>query len=121
MPATRRGKLRSDLARLHLRAFRHYEGCAKLLQKLNRMFPRGGRTATHKLATRLYEWLLVPYSLWPIDLAGAAAYFIAECEAGRPMNADFAFLIELLGVPPAGETQERIEEFEHLVAKGNYD
>lgn len=120
MPATRRRKLRSDLARLHQRAFRHYEGCAKLLQQLDRMLTRGRRGPAHKLATRLYDWLLVPYSLWPIDLAGAAAYFIAECDAAHPINDDFTFLIELLGVPPAAETQERIEEFEHLVAKGNY-
>ncbi len=120
MTITKARRLRSDLRRLRSRAFRQYDQCAALLPRLHRLAGRDGGENSD-IAVRLYDWLLVPVTLWPIDVAGAAAHFVEAITAARHLDEDFRFLVDLLGPPPKTATQDEIELFEHYVKKGSYD
>lgn len=81
--------------------------------------PENMRTDTD--LQRLCSWLVVPFSLWPIDLIGLAAHVVALAERGRLPTTDIRGLIFLLGPPPGIDTCAAIGAHEHLVKGGNYE
>ncbi len=70
---------------------------------------------------RLGAWLLVPFSLWPVDIIGLAEHLIALAERGKLPTDECRALIALLGAPPSEETCDVISEHEHLVKGGSYE
>src|SRR5690349_13711775 len=75
--------LSTDLARLETLAFRRKARCGPLLERffaLKRLiaaFPDPG------LIWNIYDWVLVPLSLWPIDFEGLAHHLLATLERGN--------------------------------------
>ncbi|HWH70353.1 MAG TPA: hypothetical protein VNT26_13285, partial [Candidatus Sulfotelmatobacter sp.] len=69
----------------------------------------------------LYDWLLVPLSLWPIDFEGLAGHVLAEVATGRGLDEELALLLGMLDNPPSAATQAAVAEFEQYVQSGGYE
>jgi hypothetical protein len=106
---------------LRARAFGHYHRCAELLKRFHRARKKINRHAHGVLVGRVRDWLLCPYSLWPVDIRGLAEHLLGRVEKGQPLDHDFELLLRFLGSPPKPETQDTIGKFEHRVARGDYD
>lgn len=111
-------QLQADLERHSKLAFRRMKPGAELL-RLIRTLP--AETQQSLVFTRIYSWLLVPFSLWPVDIIGVASHLLALYRAGKPTHPRLTGLIELLGDPPAAETCACIGAHEHNVKGGSYE
>lgn len=113
--------LKRDLERLSRLAFRR----AERGQRLVRQFCSLGKAArTHPDRTLLedfYPWLLVPLTLWPIDLDGLGRHLLNFVETGRRFDAKTKLLLDQLGSPPSAATQDAVTHQEHQVQIGNYE
>lgn len=70
---------------------------------------------------KIYDWLLSPYSLWPIDFVGLSKYLLNLVKDSKKLDDDIVLLLSLIGPAPDKETQSTVGAFEHFVEKGNYD
>src|SRR5207248_11425330 len=64
----RHSDLKDDLKRLRQLAYHRLENSDDLARKFHR-FCRSGHTDLNHLQ-KLYDWLFVPITLWPIDIEG---------------------------------------------------
>jgi hypothetical protein len=113
--------LRSDLERLHKLAFRMEGKCGPIL---NRFHACRSKINTHPASSdiwRVYDWLIVPFSLWPIDFLGFANHLLSLIESNGDVDKDILLLLELVGNTPDAETQLTVGAFEHFVEAGQYD
>lgn len=69
----------------------------------------------------LCAWLVVPFSLWPIDVIGLAAHVVALAEKRKLPSAELRALISLLGEPPTEDTCNAVSNYENLVKGGSYE
>jgi hypothetical protein len=82
------------------------------------------RIATHPLAVEIWnvhDWLLTPFTLWPIDVGGLALHVAEELRARHPFDPDLVMLLQLLEPPPSAMTQDSILAYEKKVRAGEYD
>src|ERR1051325_11969672 len=81
-------KLPSDLKHLASLAFRRSAHCAPLLKQFHALKKQIAATGHPDLIWNLYDWLLVPLSLWPLDFEGLAHFlldsFSASASASLP-------------------------------------
>lgn len=113
--------LRSDLEKLETLAFRRIERCSLLVKRFHQ---NKARIRSHPEAAsiwKIYDWLLVPFSLWPIDFAGFSKFLLDQIESGTPLDEQIAFILQMLDQPPDQKRHEPIAQFEHTVQSGNYD
>lgn len=119
MPHSR--SLVADLAVLRKRAFHHFERCSDLLRR----FSKARRTIDSRddgsLIWSVYDWLLTPLSLWPVDITGLAGHILEEIAAGRPLDNQLRLLLTFLGTPPEPKAQDAVGDFEHEVETGRYE
>jgi hypothetical protein len=78
--------LPTDLAHLDQLAFRRRAHCGPLVEKFHRLEPLISRLPEAGLLWNIYDWLLVPLSLWPIDFEGLAAHLLAAIEHESPIE-----------------------------------
>jgi hypothetical protein len=110
--------LRDALRRHSKLAFRRVRPGAKLLRRFSRL---PARVQKDESLQRLYEWLVVPLGLWPVDIIGVAELLFTMAENGKLPTREFRILIALLGSPPKDETCDAICEHENLVQGGSYE
>ncbi|MCI0747348.1 MAG: hypothetical protein L0Y58_18235 [Verrucomicrobia subdivision 3 bacterium] len=110
--------LHEALRRQSKLAFRRVRPGAELIKRLQ-LLPDNLRS--DESLQRLSAWLVVPFSLWPVDIIGLAEHLIALAEQGKRPASEFQALIALLGNPPTEETCDVICEHEHLVKGGSYE
>ncbi len=110
--------LQEALARQGKLAFRRVRSGAELIKRFHRL-PASFRSDAD--LQRVHGWLVVPFSLWPIDVIGLADHLIQLAEKGKPPTPDLRALITLLGEPPRLETCDAIGTHEHLVKNGSYE
>jgi hypothetical protein len=67
------------------------------------------------------EWLLVPFTLWPIDFAGLGSHVCEHIKSGKRLKREVAFALKQLRELPSEKTQAAISEYEQLVERGNYE
>src|SRR5882672_6445278 len=73
--------LQADLRRLDQLAFRRRRHCGPLIEKFHRLESRISRSPDAALLWNIYDWLLIPLSLWPIDFEGLASHLIGLLES----------------------------------------
>src|SRR5882672_5132861 len=73
--------LQADLRRLDQLAFRRRRHCGPLIEKFHRLESQISRSPDAALLWNIYDWLLVPLSLWPIDFEGLASHLIGLLES----------------------------------------
>ncbi len=110
-----------DLERIRPLAFRRAARSGPLLERFHRNRSKTDTNANAAVLWQVYDWLCVPFSLWPIDYDGLANHILSEIEAGSVIDADVFKLIRLAGTPPSNDTIAAVAAFEHVVESGNYD
>jgi len=120
MPTPSRSKA-AAFERLRKMAFHHFERCQEAVTKLHSL---KRRINSHPLADRIwtvYDWLLVPLTLWPVDIAGVAKHIADELRENRPFDPDLVLLLQVLDAPPTLTAQTAISVYEQRVQAGEYD
>jgi hypothetical protein len=110
--------LRESLRRQGKLAFRRVRPGAELLKRFHRL---PTLMQNDDSLRRLGDWLVVPFSLWPVDIIGLAAHVFALAENGKLPTKEFRELIRLIGIPPKEEICDEICEHENLVKGGSYE
>ena len=110
-----------SLKRLKGLAFKRVERCGPLLEQFHNHKSKIDAHPNSHLLWRVYDWLCVPLSLWPIDFDGLAKYMLKQIELSATMDPDIIKLSDLVGAPPDEETSAAVAVFEHVVESGNYD
>lgn len=113
--------LSSDLKRLQKLAFRRAERCGPLLEQFHALQSKIDCHSAGASLWRVYDWLMVPFSLWPIDFAGLAKHLLSILQQGDHVDQDILLLLKIVGNPPDAETQTTVGSFEHFVEAGQYD
>jgi hypothetical protein len=107
-----------DLARHSKLVFRRMKAGVQLIERFHAL-PESARG--HTTLKRAYDWLLVPLSLWPVDVIGIASHLLDAFEAGKKPSIDMVGLVNLLGKPPIEQTCGIISMHERNVKGGNYE
>jgi len=118
--ATRRN-LAVDTALLAGRAFAQGKAEKELLARFHLLTKSISIYPNEAQIWRVYDWLLVPFSLWPIDVVGVAKHLLGRIEAKRTIDEDCIALIDTLVAPPGKEARDTMTEFERQIAAGSYD
>jgi hypothetical protein len=116
-----RRNLEADLKRLRKMAFGRLHHCGNLLNRFHALKVEIAKTGAGERIWNVYDWLLTPFSLWPIDFEGLSRFLIEQMEQGRAFDRKFLVLLDLIAEPPSEETREVIGAFEHDVESGRYD
>lgn len=118
-PAPR--SLEADTRRLKGRAFNRGKLEGELLA---RFFAEIGSISGHPdeaLVWQVYEWLLVPFSLWPVDFVGLTRHLLDTLSAGGKLDAELRTLLRVIDAPPAEEAGEIMAAFERQIETGKYE
>jgi hypothetical protein len=73
------------------------------------------------LLKKVYEWVFVPMSIWPVDVRGLCLHLLDCVESGRRVDERARLLCEYLGDVPAEPVCKGISEYEHAVKAGSYE
>jgi hypothetical protein len=68
----------------------------------------------------LRQWLLVPYSLWPVDYEGIGTDIVASAQSGKPISPQIRLLLELARLP-GPKAVAAVAKAEKNVEVGVYD
>jgi hypothetical protein len=103
------------------RAFYMHKKCLPLLKQLYVLLTSASYKDFHPLLLLLKQWLLAPFSLWPVDFRGAGQHVCIELEAGRPIDREMMAMFEFLKPVPGPEEQETVGIYEFEIELGIYD
>jgi hypothetical protein len=125
--------LKADLRHLNTLAFRRRAHCGPLLERFHALAPKISALPAPLPGQlwNIYDWLLVPFMLWPHDFEGLARDLLQKLPRAKNENEiknkipnldeRFYLLLQSIGEPPAEKTQKKIAEFERDVESGRYD
>jgi hypothetical protein len=115
----RNPSLQGDLKRLGTLAYHRLENSEDLVRKFHRFRKRDHADLDH--FRKLYSWLFVPITLWPIDIEGLFRAALGLASSEKRLDSAIILLIELLPPIPSERTQRKVSEHEHAVQQGNYE
>jgi len=113
--------LEGDLARLGRLAFRRRKKTGTLLQAIHRAMKNPASERERACFDTVRRWLLVPFTLWPIDFQGLGEHLIELHRKSCPITAEIEFIVERSNEIPSVDEQTAVLEYEHLVEKGSYE
>jgi hypothetical protein len=113
--------LKADLSRVRTLAFRRLEKCERLIRGLYGLRGAINRRPEAEVIWKVYDWLVVPLSLWPIDFEGLAGHLIGLISKGEALGEQLDLLLRIISEPPSADAQKIIGEFEHDVQGGSYE
>src|SRR6185503_15412495 len=93
--------LRTDLEMLERSAFAHVAGCREFLERYHHLEPSARKHADYGSLEKLYGWVLVPLSLWPVDVRGLGLHVLQTLETGQRLDAPTRLMCELLPETPS--------------------
>lgn len=120
MPTSRRSKA-AAYVRLREMAFHHFDRCHEAVSALHAVEKHIEDHAMAAQIWNVYDWILAPFTLWPIDFAGLAKHLATELKARRNFDVDLVLLLNLLDSAPSVTTQDAISAYEAKVRMGAYD
>lgn len=115
-----RRSLEKDLETLRKLAFKRQERCEGLVRRFHELTDQIELLGEAEWIWNVYDWLLAPLTLWPIDFEGVAQQTIRIVEGKVKMDGGFQLLLRMLRRPPPKKTQETIAKYEHEVEQGRY-
>src|SRR6266436_2929801 len=89
-----RSDLENDLKRLRRLAYHRFENSKALVRTFHRF--RRTNHADFDYLRKLYDWLFVPITLWPIDIEGLFRTALDRASAGKRLDKSMVLLIDLL-------------------------
>lgn len=113
--------LQADLARLSRLAFRRTERAREVVREFHRVKRQIRNHRDYADVERLCQWLFVPLTLGPVDVAGLMTHVLRKMVSGGKLDRKTKLLLALLGAPPDQAVQEMAAAHEHLVQQGNYE
>ena len=113
--------LAADQLRLRNAALRHHQECSVLLPRFHELTAKISANKRPEYIWMVYDWILAPVSIWPIDFRGVAEYLLKQLEDGKRIDPSCYLLLELLGPPPEEPAQKIFAAFEHEMANGRYE
>jgi len=116
MPST----LKQDLEKLDALAYHRREYSHSDLRRYHALARKKGSAVPVELDV-LHRWMLVPLTLWPLNIQDIFSACLDTLEAGKPLDSDMVFLLQSLPKPPSEKVCRIVAEHEHLVQKGSYE
>ncbi|MDZ4402098.1 hypothetical protein [Prosthecobacter sp.] len=116
-----RTDLQHDLQRLRELAFHLHEKSVDLLKRFQQSKKEINSNPLSEQIWKVYDWLLVPYSLWPLDFQGMAEHLLKLIKLKKEFDRPLNLLLEIISPPPSRLATAEIEKFEHLMQSGKYD
>jgi len=111
--------VQSDLNHLGALAYHRLEHSGDLVRRFHRLRRTGSAELPH--VEKVYAWLLVPITLWPVDIEALFRAAVDRALRGKHLDATMILLIDLLPLPPSQRVQRAVAEHEHLVQRGTYE
>jgi len=116
-----KASLEADLHRLSRFAFRRTEKAREVVREFHALKKKVRDHGDFPEVECLYQWLFVPLTLWPVDVAGLMTHLLTKMTAGASIDPKAKLLARLLGPPPLQTIQDVAAAHEHLVQEGNYE
>lgn len=113
--------LAGDLAQLDRLAFKRRVRTEALLRSIHRAMINSGSESERTRLGTIRSWLLVPYTLWPVDIGSVGEHVVRLHREGKPIPADLVFTLERIQSLPTVEEQASVAKYEHLVEQGRYE
>jgi hypothetical protein len=110
-----------DLEYLAGLAFHRVEKCGDLVRCFHALPKQAKNHPGYKLIKLLHPWLLVPFSLWPIDCVGLGYHLLKCIRAKQPLDAGVILLFSFLNKLPSKKEQAAVAAHEHQVRTGDYE
>jgi len=111
--------LQSDLKRLAALAYHRLENSKDLVRRFHRLRRADHADLNH--LRKLYDWLFVPITLWPIDIDGLLRAELDRAQSCKRLHNTMVLLIDLLPPLPSERTQRAVSDHEHSVQHGRYE
>jgi hypothetical protein len=109
-----------DLQRFKGRAYHMAEWAGDVLGQYHAALPRLSDASIRQIQP-LYNWLFVPPTLWPFNVADVLANCLTMLEKKKRWNLRQRLLMVLLPEPPHESICAAVAEHEHQVQKGTYE
>ncbi len=116
-----KSELEGDLRRFSKMAFRRAADCSEVIKRFHRLRKKAREEADFGLLTKVYEWVFVPMSIWPVDVRGLCLHLLDRIEGGKRVDEGARLLCEYLAEAPPAEVCEQVAEYEHAVKAGSYE
>jgi hypothetical protein len=113
--------LDQDLSRLEQLAFRRVEACGELLTRFHRLPVTAQSHTAYAGLERIRRWLLVPFTLWPVDFIGLGGHLLNLLENGKRLDTDIELLLSFVVDEPLPREHAAVAAHEHHVQSGNYE
>jgi hypothetical protein len=114
-------ELVGDLERFSKMAFLRAADCTEAIRRFRRLSKNAWRGGDFELLKKVYDWVFVPMSIWPVDVRGLCLHLLDCVESGRRVDGRARLLCEYLGDAPARDVCEQVAEYEHAVKAGSYE
>src|SRR3954469_14801425 len=102
-------------------AFRRREKVGDIFKQLSRLIQELSEHSDSKWLGLIKDWLLVPFTLWPLDIAGLAGHVCDTVERGQRLHPRVRFILEEIHPLPNAEARGGVAEYERLVEQGQYE
>lgn len=112
--------IEDDLKQLATLAYHRLEALTHDLCRYHALL-RKNETEAVALLEKLHQWMLVPITLWPLNLQAIFCACLTTLEAGEELDEEMLFLLKTLPPLPAPEVCKVVIAHEHLVQKGHYE
>jgi hypothetical protein len=113
--------LKEDLERFERMAFVRASDCAEVIKTLHGLSESARRHPDYQLLKRVYRWVFVPLSVWPVDVRGFCTHLLDCISKGGAVDEGTKLLCSFLPEAPSQEVCDQISEYEHAVKTGSYE
>ena len=109
-----------DLKKLQAQAFHRAEWAEDAIHRYHAVLPKLNAAVVKQLKG-LYDWMFVPYSLWPFNVQDVFEDCLAVLEKGKCLNSRHQLLIDMLPEPPDEKICVAVADHELHVQTGTYE
>ena len=113
--------LAEDLERLKGLAFGKVAERRKLVEGFNGLGEAAKRHPDYPRLKKVYPWVFVPLSLWPVDIEGFGLRVLECVKERRELDAKARLKCQLLQPPPGEAVCRMVSEYEQNVRTGSYE
>ena len=109
-----------DLDKLRGQAFDRLDWGEPALRRYHAALPKLDAGTVLPLQ-RLYQWVLVPTTLWPFDVQSVLLDCLTVLESGKLLDSRLRLLLDILPEAPDDKVCATVIEHEHNVHRGQYE
>jgi hypothetical protein len=113
--------LKADLDRLASLPFRRKEKTASLMRAIHKAVAHTASGENSECLDTVRRWLLVPFTLWPIDFQTLGQRLVELQRDGKRIPAEVRYMFEQIRQIPGEAEQAVVQDSERLVEKGEYE